>query len=41
MGEEGQKVEISSYNLSHGDVMYTIVTIVNNTVFHIWKFVRG
>ena len=24
--------------ISHGDVMYSMVTIVNNTVLHIWKF---
>jgi len=35
MGEEGQKVQISSYNLNHGDVMCTIATVVNNIVFHI------
>lgn len=25
---------------SHWDVMYTMVTTVNNTVLHIWKLLR-
>ena len=34
----GQKVQISSYkiNISHADVMYSMVTIVNNTVLPIY-----
>ena len=31
----GQKVQASSYKISHGDVMYIMVTIVNNTVLYI------
>ena len=32
MGEEGQRVQISSYKVnSHGDVIYSMVTIVNNS----------
>ena len=34
-GVEGQKVQTSSYKLSHGDMMYKMVTVVNNTVFYI------
>ena len=34
-GEGGQKVQTSSYKISPGDVMYSMVTIVNNTVLHI------
>ena len=40
MGEEGQKVQTSSYKISLGDVMYSMVTIVNNTVLHIWKLLK-
>ena len=35
MGERGQKVQTSSYKISRGDVMYSMVTIVTNTVLHI------
>lgn len=36
MGEEGQRVQISSYKYtSHGDVTYRLTTIVANTVLHI------
>ena len=34
MGEEGQKVQTSSHGISPGDVMYSMVTVVN-TVLHI------
>ena len=40
VGVEGQKVQTSSYKLSHGDMMYKMVTVVNNTVFYIWKLLR-
>ena len=40
MGEEGQKVQTSSYKISLGDVMYSMVAIVNNTVLHIWKLLK-
>ena len=40
MSEGGQKVQISSYKISHGDVTYSMVTIVNNTVWHIWKWLK-
>ena len=33
--EEGQKVQTSSYKISCGDVMYSLVTTVNSTVLHI------
>ena len=35
MGEGGQKVQTSSYKISHGDVRYSMVAAVNNTVLHI------
>ena len=35
LGEGSQKVQISSYKISHGDVMYSMATIVNNTILHI------
>ena len=35
MGECGQKVQISSYKISHGNVMYSMVTMVNNTVLYV------
>ena len=35
MGEGGQKIQSSSYKISHGEIMYNVVTIVNNTVLHI------
>ena len=40
MGEEGQKVQNSSYKISPEDVMYITGTIVNNTVLNIRKFHR-
>ena len=33
--EGGQKVKTSSYKLSHRDVMYSMVTIINNTTLYI------
>ena len=35
MGEGRQKVQTFSYKISHGDVIYSMVTIVNNTVSYI------
>jgi len=36
MSEGGQKKQTSSYKvLSHGEVMYSMATIVNNTVSYI------
>ena len=36
VGEGVQKVQISCYKINnHGDIMYGIVTIVNNTVWYI------
>ena len=32
---EGQRVQTSSYKLSHGDTIYRMVTVVNNTVLYI------
>lgn len=40
MGEGGQKVHTSSYKMSPGHIMYTVVTIVNNTVLCICKLLR-
>lgn len=40
MGEGGQKAYISSYKINHGDVMYSMVTLVNNTIFRIGKLLR-
>ena len=34
-GEGSQKAQTSSYKISHGNAMYSMVTIVNNTVLHI------
>lgn len=34
-GEGAQKVQTSSYKVSHGDVAYSMVTIVKNTLLHI------
>lgn len=33
--EGGQNVQIACYKISHGDVMYSVVTILNSTVFYI------
>lgn len=33
-GKGGQKEQTSSYKLSHRDVMYSMVTIINNTTLH-------
>ena len=40
MGEGGQKVQTSSYKISHEDIMYSIVNIVNNTVLNYLKVVK-
>ena len=40
MGEGGQKVQTSIDKISPGDVMYTMVTIVNNIILYIWKLLR-
>lgn len=34
MGEWDQKAQTSSYKVSHRDIMYSMVTAVNNTVLH-------
>ena len=35
MGEgSGQKVQTSNHRISNEDVMYSIITLVNNTVLH-------
>lgn len=39
--EEGQKVRISIYRISHGDVMYSTVTIGINTGLQIWKVAKS
>ena len=38
MGEGSQKVPISNYKISQGDLIYSIVTIVNNTVLLLFFF---
>ena len=40
MGEGGQEVQTSIYKISHGDIMYRMLTIVNNTVLHTGKLFR-
>ena len=35
ISEGGQKVQTSSFKISSGKVMYSMVTRVNNTVLHI------
>lgn len=35
IGEGGPKVSTSSYKTSHGDVTYSTVTVVNNTLSHV------
>lgn len=37
VGEGAQKVQTCSYEVSCGDVMSSMVTIVNNTGSRIWK----
>ena len=32
VGEMGEGAQTSSYEISHGDVMYSMAAIVNNTV---------
>ena len=39
MSEGGQEVQTSSYK-SPGDIVYSLVTVVNNTVSYIWKSLR-
>lgn len=38
--KSGWKVQLSSYKTSPEDVMYSMVTIFNNTVLCIWKLLR-
>lgn len=41
LGEGGHKVQTSGVRwLSPGDGVYSMVTIVNNTVLYIWKLLR-
>lgn len=35
MGDRSQKVQMPSYKISHGDVINSMATIVNNTALHI------
>ena len=35
MGKGSQKLQSSIYKISHEEVMYSMVTIVNNTILHI------
>ena len=39
-GKGSQKVQISCYKISHGNVMYSMMTTANNTVLHIRKLLR-
>lgn len=34
-GDGGQKVQTPNYMISPGDVMYSMLTVVNNTVLYI------
>ena len=40
MGEGDQKGQTYSFKISHGIIMYNMVTIANNTVWHIWKLLK-
>ena len=40
MGGGDQKVHISSHEISPGDVMYSMVTIVKTTVLYVRKLLR-
>ena len=40
MDEGGQKVQTSTYTINTGDVMYHMVTTVNDTALHISKLLR-
>lgn len=40
MGVGDQKGQLSSYKTSHQEVMYSMVSLVTNTVLFIWKFLR-
>ena len=35
MGERDQQVQISSYKINHDDIMYSMMTIVDNAVLNI------
>ena len=41
MGEGGQKVQVSSYKISSGDIMYNMGNLVNFTVLYIWKSAKS
>lgn len=40
MSKGGQKAQIYSLKKSHGDVMYIMVTIVNDTILCNWKLLK-
>lgn len=40
MSKGGQRVQTSSYKVSPGDMMYSVVTIVKNIALCIWKLQR-
>ena len=41
MDEEDQKYKLPAIRSIHpGDLMYSIVAVVNSTVLHIWKLLR-
>ena len=35
MSKDDQAIQTSSYTVSHGDVMYSMVPIINNTILNI------
>ena len=40
MGERDQQVQISSYKINHDDIMYSMMTIVDNAVLNIEKSLK-
>ena len=40
IGENCLTVQTSSYKISYGDAMYSMVTIVSTTLLYIWKLLR-
>ena len=40
LGEGGQEVQTSSYKIVPGDIMFSLVTLVHNTVLYFLKLLR-
>ena len=41
MSEGDQNIQISSYKMAKSwEIMYSMVTIINNTILHIWKLLK-